>query len=320
MSTILHVLTQGLAGLADPLPLDALRTEPVWWDTVGDLSPYDEQADAVPRSSTAGLASRFLSQALSSAGEEAARFVLPCGDAPVYLCGDATSSLDVAYALAREDRLPEWGAVLALSQRAGRGQLRRPWSSPRGNIYAALRLPCELPFMASFAALSIGCLLAEGFAGLRIGVQLKWPNDLLLDDCKVGGILLEERGGILLAGIGINCVSAPPPSDLRQGWAVRAVSLQEKGYDLRPLALFTSLVNIGRFWYRNQILRAGAESFPACAERHLAWVDREIVVHGGDVGDDRPGRIAGLSPEGGLRIRTSGRERVIHSGSLVPGP
>lgn len=66
----------------------------------------------------------------------------------------------------------------------------------------------------------------------------------------------------------------------------------------------------GRFWYLNEIRRAGHGAFPSCAERHLAWMGRGIVVHGGDV-DDKPGRIAGLSSEGGLRVRFPDGERVI---------
>ena len=159
--------------------------------------------------------------------------------------------------------------------------------------------------------------MAEAFNALGIPVRLKWPNDILLEDCKVGGILLEEKSGVILAGIGINLIWSPPATELRQGWAVPASSLLEKGYDLRPLALFGSLVEMGRFWYRNQVLSAGMESFPCCAERHLAWVGREIVVHGGEEGD-RPGRILGLSPRGGLRVWSHGREHIVDSGSIIP--
>lgn len=309
MPTALHVLTTGLTDVAAPLSLDELTESGLLSpllellgspDALLQVSPVVGQGDAAQR------------------GADWHTVEIAAGDETVFLCGDATSSLDVARILADRGALPEWGMVLALSQSAGRGQLRRPWVSPRGNVYAALRLPEAPPFAAEYAALSVGCLMAEGFRSLGIPLQLKWPNDLLLDDCKVGGILLEERAGFIIAGIGINCTFAPPVTQLRDGWAVRAASLLEKGYDLTPLALFASLVKNGRFWYRDEIRRAGFGVFPSCAERHLAWMGRGIVVHGGDV-DDRPGRIAGLSPEGGLRVRFPDGERVILSGSIVPG-
>lgn len=309
MPTALHMLTAGLADVAAPLSLDEL-------DRSGFLGPLFESfgcpAGAQPRAFSAGQG-----VGCSHDGEWDV-LELAAGNETLFLCGDATSSLDVARILTDRGALPEWGMVLVLSQSAGRGQLRRPWVSPRGNVYAALRLPADPPFTADYAALSVGCMLAEGFRTLGIPVQLKWPNDILLDDCKVGGILLEERADIIIAGIGINCTFAPPVAQLRDGWAVRAASLLEKGYDLTPLALFASLVKNGRFWYLNEIRRAGHGAFPSCAERHLAWMGRGIVVHGGDV-DDKPGRIAGLSSEGGLRVRFPDGERVILSGSIVPG-
>ena len=65
---------------------------------------------------------------------------------PVYITGAATSSLDAARLLVEADLFPEWASVLVLSQSAGRGQMRRAWSSPAGNLYTALRLPMAPPF------------------------------------------------------------------------------------------------------------------------------------------------------------------------------
>ena len=163
--------------------------------------------------------------------------------APLYLAGHATSSLDVAQALAHRNLLPEWGAVLVLAQSAGRGQLRRAWASPPGNIYAALRLPTAWPLNTEAAATAVGGLFASALTQLGYAVSLKWPNDILqvqneefstssdgasVRPCsatawvKAGGILLEERGGVLLAGVGLNISSAPPASALREGFALPA--------------------------------------------------------------------------------------------------
>ncbi len=163
--------------------------------------------------------------------------------APLYLAGHATSSLDVAQALAHRNLLPEWGAVLVLAQSAGRGQLRRAWASPPGNIYAALRLPTAWPLNTEVAATAVGGLFASALTQLGYAVSLKWPNDILqvqneefstspdgvsVRPCsatawvKAGGILLEERGGVLLAGVGLNISSAPPASALREGFALPA--------------------------------------------------------------------------------------------------
>ncbi len=143
--------------------------------------------------------------------------------------GCVGSSLDVAYRMAMDDRLDEWESVTAESQTSGRGQMRRGWISPAGNIYAAVRLPSKEPFTTKFAAPAFGVLAAESLLRLSYPVRIKWPNDLLVlteeGYAKLAGILLEERGGILLAGIGINVQSHPCETDLREEHAYPATSL-----------------------------------------------------------------------------------------------
>lgn len=148
----------------------------------------------------------------------------------VWRLGEVASCLDTAWRLARRGRLEPWDSVQVVSQTDGRGQLRRHWQSPPGNIYAALRLPMASPFDGTAAALAVALLLAEGLRAEGWPVGIKWPNDLVLEGIdgqprKVAGILLEEREGILLAGVGVNLVWAPEPEALRDGAALMAACL-----------------------------------------------------------------------------------------------
>lgn len=105
--------------------------------------------------------------------------------------------------------------ITASEQTAGRGRLQRSWvSPPSGNIYATLYfcLPEATPYLANLGELlSLSCatvLKQKGFL-----VQIKWPNDLLLEEKKFAGILtevisLENRLGVAL-GIGLNVNSSP---------------------------------------------------------------------------------------------------------------
>ncbi len=234
-----------------------------------------------------------------------------------YLYGEAKSSLDVAHDLARQGKLEPWDAVLVTSQSEGRGQLRREWSSPCGNLYAAWRLPLEFPLTEAYAALVVGSMLAEALSTIRVPIKLKWPNDIILDGKKVGGILLEQRGDVLLAGIGINVFSAPPESCLREDHAMAALSLRDKGYRLiTPLTLFCSLVNMGRIWYGKQVYDAHGAAFPQCMEKYLAWRHQNIVVHGGN-SDIKNATIVGIAPCGGLTVMHNGAEKILDSGSIV---
>ena len=77
------------------------------------------------------------------------------------------------------------------------------------------------PFAGSAASTVTGAMLAATLGKLGFAVRLKWPNDLVVQDgdapAKVAGILLEERAGVLLAGIGINVAWAPRQSPCAPG-------------------------------------------------------------------------------------------------------
>lgn len=270
--------------------------------------------------------------------------LLAAGD--VALCGDCSSSLDVAMRLAHEGWLPEWGSVLALRQHAGRGQLRRGWDSPPGNIYAALRLPVSGPFGAWNAALLAGWMLVAAFRELGCPLWLKWPNDLVtpVQDGwgKVGGILLEERGGVLLAGIGINAVSAPPAAALRADAAIPAavfpwdecagpfpdVTFRHGNGPARPaLDLWAELVKRGRIWYGAQFAEEGAQADFRPAEPFLAWKDQLVLVEDASPrdmsereasfdGNAASGRLLGLTGDGCLRLSGKSGENTLMSGSV----
>ena len=89
------------------------------------------------------------------------------GRPEVWRFGEVSSALDVGHTLARRGLLAPWQSVLVSSQRQGRGQLRRNWVSPAGNIYAALRLPMqEPPFFLCCLNLSTTLLPGNAAAAL----------------------------------------------------------------------------------------------------------------------------------------------------------
>ena len=101
-----------------------------------------------------------------------------------------------------------------MTQTGGRGRLGRTWRSPPGNLYAStiVRLrptdppPPTLGFVAAVA-------LAEVGGAHEPRVQLKWPNDLLLDGAKLAGILLERAGDAVVIGFGVNLAHSPDDLD-----------------------------------------------------------------------------------------------------------
>jgi BirA family biotin operon repressor/biotin-[acetyl-CoA-carboxylase] ligase len=118
------------------------------------------------------------------------------GEAEVIRLESVTSTQDVARAL------PIGSIVIADHQTAGRGRLDHRWDGPPGTALLASFVLAPNPLLS----LAAGVAAAEACGG---GVRLKWPNDLLLDGRKVGGILVEATSTRAICGIGINLTWAP---------------------------------------------------------------------------------------------------------------
>ncbi|HET7420250.1 MAG TPA: biotin--[acetyl-CoA-carboxylase] ligase [Candidatus Dormibacteraeota bacterium] len=118
------------------------------------------------------------------------------GEAKVLRLGSVTSTQDEARELA------VGSIVIADHQTAGRGRHERRWEAPPGT---ALLVSFVLPPRA-LLSLALGVAAAEACGP---EVRLKWPNDLLLDGRKLGGILVETTPARAIAGLGINLTWAP---------------------------------------------------------------------------------------------------------------
>ncbi len=118
---------------------------------------------------------------------------------------EAGSTNDIAAELAREGA-PEGTVVTALLQSKGRGRRGRQWHAlPGESALVSVVLRPTLPLnqfhqLAFVAAVAVGSCLEE--CGVRS--ELKWPNDVLVDDKKICGILVETAGSAAVVGIGIN--------------------------------------------------------------------------------------------------------------------
>jgi BirA family biotin operon repressor/biotin-[acetyl-CoA-carboxylase] ligase len=112
--------------------------------------------------------------------------------------------------VAAEAASAEGLVVVAEHQTAGRGRLDRMWVSPprAGLTFSVLLRPRVADNRWSWLPLVIGVAVAEAVEEMSgVGVGLKWPNDLLVDGRKVGGILLERHDSAAVVGVGINVTS-----------------------------------------------------------------------------------------------------------------
>lgn len=116
---------------------------------------------------------------------------------------------------------PEGSVAIAGRQTAGRGRHGRGWESPEGGAWFSLlfRPPIEL-FRTGCVSVLVAVAAAQALRErYGLSVQVKWPNDLLLEGKKLGGILIElaavgERVDWLIVGMGLN-VNNPLPKEAR---------------------------------------------------------------------------------------------------------
>lgn len=231
----------------------------------------------------------------------------------LHLLNETTSTNGVALMLAQEGA--EHGTVVAAEkQTAGRGRLGRHWHSPAGeNLYCSVILRanrseagwrglCWIPLISAVAA----ARAVEAVSGLT--PALKWPNDLLLGERKLGGVLCESSGlapsafdqhGFVIVGIGIN-VNTPRaafPEDLRD---IATSLASETGRRHDRAALLAALLNAMED--RCDRLLANERNDAEHEYRNLcATVGRRVRVELAG-GERLEGRAEAILEDGSLRI------------------
>ena len=202
----------------------------------------------------------------------------------------------------------EW--LVALAQDAGKGRQGRQWQSLAGNFFGstlvALRA-ADPPAPALSLAAGLALIEAVETAVPEAGLQLKWPNDLMLGQAKLAGILLERSGDRIVVGFGVNLASAP---------AIAGRATASLGGSTTPQAFAPLLAaSFAR------VLAAWRSSDPASFAR--AWLERAhqlgtpLEVHLS--ADERvTGAFEGIEPDGAMRLRLgNGRIDMVRAGDVT---
>ena len=232
---------------------------------------------------------------------------------PLYYYPEISSTNDEAFRLGISGA-PEGTAVIADNQTKGKGRLQRVWHSPPGsNIYTSIILrpnfkPEQAPQISIAAGVAVAEILNEYCPG---HVQLKWPNDVLLNKKKVCGILAQMKTSlndidfvVLGIGINVNIGYNQLPPDIRTIATSLAI---ESGREIARLELIISLYENLAKWYK-QLLQKG---FGAIKEKWLnlaPMISQNVqVMFSNEVVS---GKALGLDDDGSLIILTVNNETV----------
>ena len=211
------------------------------------------------------------------------------------------------------ERLNEGDWLIADRQNAGRGRAGRAWSDGYGNFMGStvvhLRptdpLPQTLALVTGLAAHEAVAALAPELQGLR----LKWPNDLLVEEAKLAGILLERHGDAVVVGIGVNLAQAPDLADRA------TASLALRGFTVSRDDLAAELA--ARF--RDAVDRWHYGEWPLLRQQ---WLGRALPVGTLVSVKDRDqgtiiGAFGGIDDDGVALLRLAdGAVRAIHAGDI----
>lgn len=225
--------------------------------------------------------------------------------------------VDAAALAARGE--PHGTVVVAERQTAGIGRHGHSWhSEASGGLYLSIILrlrlaPSDMPALTMALGLAVQAAVND-HAG--VAADLRWPNDVMLNERKLSGIMIQ--GGpedALIAGIGVNVSQKAFPDDL----ATIATSLAiETGREFAKHEILNRVV-AESLRYASLLVAAGREEIFRRFERSSTWVrDREVTV---DM-DSRiiRGRTAGLDANGFLLVATGEGIETVIAGGVRPAP
>jgi BirA family transcriptional regulator, biotin operon repressor / biotin---[acetyl-CoA-carboxylase] ligase len=209
--------------------------------------------------------------------------------------------------------------VWAKSQGAGRGRRGRDWASPPGNMYASLILrpdcaPATAAQISFVTALAIRDAVSDHLSGDHIA-QLKWPNDVLVGNKKIAGILLESqlaKGNELdwlVVGTGVNIQTFPDNVERP------ATSLNALNSDVDVVRFVESYATHMLTWYQTWQQRGFAPV-------RQAWLDH-AWGQGGPVevrlgSETFQGVFEDLDETGALIVSTAEGTRLVSAGDVFP--
>ena len=231
----------------------------------------------------------------------------------VQTCGSTNSVL-----LAERSGLARPVLLVAEEQTAGRGRRGRRWrSAPGDSLTFSLALAVRRP-LRELAALSLAAGVAVTRALRTLGVEraaLKWPNDVLVDGAKLGGILVETRAGgaavRAVIGVGINLRGG---KELSARLRRAVVSLDQYVHvDAQAVlqAIATRLLATA-----DEFQQGGLEALRGEWEALHAHAGQRLRVRLAD-GRVMSGTAAGLAADGALQIQTRQGVRAVRSGRIV---
>jgi len=218
---------------------------------------------------------------------------------------------------------PEGTVVIAETQTAGKGRIGRTWISPKGNLYFSVVLKPNIQLQKAPLLTLMGAVAVASTVRTMLAQQavIKWPNDVLIGQKKISGLLTEmsaeqDRIKYIVLGIGLNVNMdlVALPSDVRRNITTVAT---ETGKNIRRTPLLCQLLLDLEHWYR--VFLEDEERVLSEWKKLNVTIGNRVTVRG--LNDTLEGLAQGIDREGRLIITLDdGRAVHVASGDVTLKP
>ena len=216
-----------------------------------------------------------------------------------------TSTNDVAIKKAKQG-LPEGSSYLSYLQTSGRGRNNNQWESMQGNLFlSTIFRPITSKVNWHQLSLIIGFSIVEILPKLGVKknkIQLKWPNDVLVEEKKISGILLESFDNFIVAGIGLNILKTP--QNETKWKTTKLCDHLRKDFSLKYIA--NAILKI---IFKNYSIweEEGFNFFKKKINKNINNINNKIVIKLNSQSKDFNGVFLGLGNNGTLKIKVGNK-------------
>jgi BirA family transcriptional regulator, biotin operon repressor / biotin---[acetyl-CoA-carboxylase] ligase len=230
----------------------------------------------------------------------------------MHISAEVSSTNATALSLARD--CPSGTVILAETRTQGRGRLSRPWASPPGGIWMSIILKPEMPLNHVYRInMAVAVALCKAISSLGLEAGIKWPNDLLIRELKICGILMEvgaqvDRLDYVVVGLGLNANN--DPSSFPAEWRTTSLAA-ELGHDIDRCVLICKIL---------EEIEAAYEKMES-KEIYEEWRSRSLTlkrqVRITSPAGDQVGQAVDLAEDGALLLRVGDELKRVLAGDCI---
>ena len=214
-----------------------------------------------------------------------------------------TSTNDIAFNAALSGEV-EGTSYLAHTQTEGRGRNQNKWTSSKGNLFLSTIIkPKSDKSLWHQLSVIVGFSIVQVLVDLGVNsnlIDLKWPNDVLVDNKKISGVLLESSDNFIIVGIGLNILKTPI---LETKWGTTKLKDHLKGsIDIKNIGL--KILN-KVFYNYHSWEKFGFVFFKENINEKMFMINKKIVLNVNSKSNPLNGVFLGIGDSGGIKVKTN---------------